>query len=47
MTFGEYIVRSYEEVFNVFLFGRSGKLKLPVITVSLSLIAGGLQYDSL
>ena len=29
MTFGEYIVRSYEEVFNVFLFGRSGKTEAP------------------
>jgi len=29
MTFSEYIVLNYEEVFNVFLFGRSGKTEAP------------------
>ena len=29
MTFSEYIVLDYGEVFNVFLFGRSGRAEAP------------------
>jgi hypothetical protein len=29
MTFSEYIVLDYGEVFNVFLFGRSGRAEVP------------------